>query len=506
MNLKSLNDLEGWLRSFVKALRSKINKKPTLKDGLSNLNWFLEPCQITALWFTNPEIQILIVTHFDDVEDLTIDVYGPTPAYTFAETALKVAEKEWWKRRLSPEDKKHYVGIETYRDLIENVLVSVKHFLERAPFIKPNPIIQQKTALVFTRKDFVWFIRGNLTVLNINRIVKKIVDEAKANLQQKARTQKQKETQIERGKSQTITELGIVKGYCTYMYPFLWIGEVPKLTLQQRLRGIVFPSDLRKIVQEVEILSTKTLIFNDGLIFAQTEKKKLALKIINLLAASMLINGIPAFVSRELDLIEAVFDKSGYFTHMRGKSLSPRIEAIFKPEWLQQRILSVKIGREPVLSEEKLFKVIDVTKKLSVDVNLSTIAIALLETYTYFITGNYREAFVSGWTIVEYFINTLWESLIERKAGKQRRNKLKDPNYMDIDHIIEVLRLFDLINEEKYARLMKLKNVRNRAVHKLYEPSVEDIKKLIDTTFNVVLAMLEKNNSKGKVNYRKELE
>jgi len=485
------NELEEWLRSLVKALRNHTIRDPALKDELSNLDWFLKPCQITALWFTDPETQIVIVTHFDDVRDLSIDVYGPTPAYMFTEIALKVAKKDWWNRNISSKDKQSFVGVETYKDLIEGVLVSAKSFLQSAPFIRPTTI-QRKTALTFTRKDFAWFIRGNLTALDVNYVIKKIVDEARIKLQQKVGMQK-KEAKKKEKKPKSRTELVDIKGYCAYMYPFLWILEVPKLTLQQRLSGIIFPNRLRKLVKEAEILSTRTLIFNDGLVFVQTENKRLALKIINLLAASMLINKISMFICRELDLIEAVLSKDRHFTSMEGKLLSPRVEAAFKPELLQERMFSVKIGREHVVSEEELVRVISTAKKLSMNSNLSTMAIALLETYTHFNTGNYREAFVCGWAIIEYYINMLWKTQIEREVEKRRRNKLRDPNYMDIDHIIEVLSLLNRINKEEYTRVMKLKEIRNKVVHKLYEPSVEEVEKLINVTSNIIRIMVKNN-------------
>jgi len=483
MDLKSKNELEAWLISFVKALRNDIYKDPVLMEGLSNLDWFLEPCQIIVLWFTDPETQIIIVTHFDDIRDLTIEIYGPVPAYMFSEIALKVAEKDWWHREIPAKDKQHHIGIKTYKDLIESTLVSIKHFLEKAPFIRPDPATCQKTTLVFTKKDFVWFIRGNLADLDINGQVSKIINEA--------RRRKQVKTKMEERKVKPATKTEIVKGCCVYMYPFLWIGEPPKLTLQQRLRGIVFPSELRKIVQEVEISSVKTLIFNDGLIFAQTENKKLALKIINLIATSMLINGISVFVSRELDLIEATFNRAGYFTHMRGKTLSSRVEVAFKPEELQERILSVKIGGESIVNENKFLKVIKTVKKLSMNEELSTLAIALLEAYTYLVTGSYREAFVCGWGIIEYYIGMLWDNLIKERTDEHRRNKLKDPNYINIDHTIEILSLLDLISKDKYENLMRLKRIRNKVIHKLYEPSAKEAEELYNMAFNILLQLMK---------------
>ena len=114
----------------------------------------------------------------------------------------------------------------------------------------------------------------------------------------------------------------------------------------------------------------------------------------------------------------------------------------------------------------------------------------LLEAYTHFITGNHREAFICGWPIIEYHINIIWEELIKKITNKDRRQKLKDPNYVNIDHIIEILCLFDLVNEEEYTQLMKLKRVRNRVVHKLYVPSTEEIKELFDIAYKIVLMRL----------------
>jgi len=79
--------MENWLREFIDYIRSEVGKSPELKMGLSNLDWFIPPCQVIVLWFLEPEVQAFIVTHFNEIPDLTIEVYGPKPAYEFFEIA-----------------------------------------------------------------------------------------------------------------------------------------------------------------------------------------------------------------------------------------------------------------------------------------------------------------------------------------------------------------------------------------------------------------------------------
>ena len=478
--------MENWLREFIDYIRSEVDKSPELKMGLSNLDWFLPPCQVIVLWFLEPEVQAFIVTHFNEIPDLTIEVYGPKPAYEFFEIAEAIMGMEWWNLPLTQEDKKYLAGLETYRDVIEEALISIKSDIERAVFVRPTNM-PSKYALTFASKDFLWLIRGNFLKLNAIEMARRVIEEARRNL--KCKPEQQRET----GKTQEFRETAeaktnITKGFAAYIYPFLWIGEVPKLALKQRLRNFLLVPEIRKKVLEFELLRTRVILFNDGFLYVKTGNENLAIKIINLIAASLLLNNIKALACRNVDLIGVSFDKEKEsIVGMRGRSLSRRVEAAFDHQIIKHRLIYARLGLERVIDNSVLVKIIETVNTLAKSKNLTLLALSLVQAYTHLAMGNYREAFLSGWFIIEYHVNSIWESLVESEAKtRERISKLRDPNYMSLDHVIEFLNITGNIDDDLYAILMRFKRLRNRVVHELYDPSVEEVKELLNVAYTIV--------------------
>ncbi|RLE60953.1 MAG: hypothetical protein DRJ35_01740 [Thermoprotei archaeon] len=103
--------------------------------------------------------------------------------------------------------------------------------------------------------------------------------------------------------------------------------------------------------------------------------------------------------------------------------------------------------------------------------------------------GDLREAFVNGWAVVEYHVTMLWESLLEGLDGERRR-KLRDSNYMNMDRIIEALNLFNKIDDETYKWLMRLKKTRNKVIHKLKDPPKNEVEELYEKTHELILHLI----------------
>ncbi len=467
-----------WLRRFVEALRSRVREEPELTSGLLNLDWFLEPCQITALWFVEPEVQVLIVTHFEDVKDLAIDVYGPEPAYKFVEVATKVAEKDLW-------DRKPVSGKKTYREQIEWILAWVKHLLEGAVFMEPTTQILSKHIIDIGSKDFLWNIRGNLLSFDVDELVDEIIADARVNLQRR-----RKGLESTGGERIGREESEEVAGFGTYIFPFLWLVKSPELTLQQKLKGIIYPFEVRKIVKEFEVLGSRVVLFNDGFVFVEAKSKRLALKVVNLFMASMLLNGIPVYACREADLASASLGKGGRFSTVGAEYWSMRLKGLFSPEVLMERISALELGVERTVGVDELERVIDTLRRLSAKDRVATLSVALLKTFTYLRMGDLREAFVNGWAVVEYHITMLWESLLEG-LDSERKKKLRDSNYMNLDRIIEVLNLFNKIDDETYRWLLRLKKTRNKVIHELKEPSKNEVEELYEKTSEIILHLIE---------------
>ena len=90
---------------------------------------------------------------------------------------------------------------------------------------------------------------------------------------------------------------------------------------------------------------------------------------------------------------------------------------------------------------------------------------------------------MGAWIFFEGVSVSRLKKFVDRKIVKQLydRHFALPPHPDDVELATNrFLRglLDNLVNEEEYTQLMKLKRVRNRVVHKLYVPSTEEIKEV----------------------------
>jgi len=74
---------------------------------------------------------------------------------------------------------------------------------------------------------------------------------------------------------------------------------------------------------------------------------------------------------------------------------------------------------------------------------------------------------------------------------KARENKLFNPNYSDVDHIIETLNLSDRLSAEEYTLYMRLKKTRNDIVHKGIKISQKEAGDCFELAFDITRRQCE---------------
>ena len=72
-----IEDLKSKVRNFIIEFRKVEIEKGEIATSL----FYAVPCQVTMLWFQNERkdynLQIFIFTHWNNKQDLEIDIYGP---------------------------------------------------------------------------------------------------------------------------------------------------------------------------------------------------------------------------------------------------------------------------------------------------------------------------------------------------------------------------------------------------------------------------------------------
>jgi hypothetical protein len=101
------------------------------------------------------------------------------------------------------------------------------------------------------------------------------------------------------------------------------------------------------------------------------------------------------------------------------------------------------------------------------NVEVKSYVLSYLDAKTHFSIEQYKTSFLLAWIVLEKYIDSLWSStLVSRNVSGKRLGKLAKSMLWTIDDKLEVLNLLGGITNERYFELVRLKEIRNKIVHK----------------------------------------
>lgn len=486
MNVKRMDvkvaKLRKWLTSFVARFREECEKLTDFeRKQISNSDDYRVPCQLEVFWLKEPEFQLLVTTHSSVRSDLEIIINGPYEAHRFPEEIEKIMEEPRWKE-IPPLREPFFVAEEnklTYADHFAGILRSKIEQIKTSIFLEiKRP--SKNGGIIFGTTGWVWMFYGNMSELDYititDKLIKDIKQRAKA-IQERPKEQKPRPPKL--------------KGCGVYFYPPIWVGEFPKPTFRQRLRGYYpFPWWKDKKEFDYSFGKYKLILTTDGFLSLDVESKEIATAVFNTIMGTALILGIPAFVVRETEIADVNIDP-------RSMTVGGRIT----PLTSMRTILSERIPRNfffpherSSVSKEKLLEILRKAERIFEHKDKVEQLRFLLEANTHFVNSEYAQSFTMSWIIIEKYVFSLWEQFLkQRKVGGKRKHKLTNPSLWSVDYILETLNLNGILNGNEYKLLNELKKKRNNFIHKGKTISKEDARQCIDLGFNIVRMSLPLN-------------
>lgn len=468
--------LREWLTSFVAKFREEYEKLTDFeKKQVSNSDDYRAPCQLEVFWMKEPEFQLLVTTHSSERSDLEIIINGPYEAHRFLDEIEKIMEEPRWKE-IPPIREPFFVAEEnklTYADFFASILRSKIEQIKNSIFSKiEGPSLSNGTILGST--GWVWMFYGNMSELDYititDRIIKDIRGRAKA-IRERPKEQKPPPPKL--------------KGCGVYFYPPIWVGEFPKLTFRQRLRGdYLFPWLKYKKEFDYSFGKYKLILNTDGFLSLNVERKETATAVFNTIMGTALMLGIQAFVVRESEIADVDIDPSSMTVGGRSMPLTT-MRTMLSEQMFPGRFFLPYLRKS--VSKEKLLEIIRKAERIFEHKDKVEQLRFLLEANTHFVNSEYAQSFTMSWIIIEKYIFALWEQFLkQRKVGGKRKDKLINPALWSVDDIIETLNLNGILNENEYKLLNELKKKRNNFIHKGKTISKEDATQCIDLGFNIV--------------------
>jgi hypothetical protein len=354
------------------------------------------------------------------------------------------------------------VGIEKVENFFVHSLRSLQRLYD--PLLGlPKPHIDGKHLISDNPHTVAWIVLGSLLNLDAGEVasecIKAITGAAKPTVQT----------------AQPEEEKVIVKGFGTYIYPPIWVGETPKPGgLRDKIVGLpLYEYSSERAITEV-YRERPIIVTRDGYIAITEKEKPKALEFLNHIMSALLVLGTPVYMIRENDLGAATIKERGFAINYRTFS---------QRGWLfDQRFSADAVSpsrSRPTVEVEKMKKAIKWAEVFIVNPKVATLLLLHLEARTHFLNSEYKQALVVSWVILEDFhVKDLWSSQIQKRmSDADRLGKLGS---WEVDKKLEALDIAGAITSEEYALFMKIKGARNEVVHEGKEPEKEIVERSLE--------------------------
>lgn len=483
------SELVLWMKNFILKFRENFDKLPskeknTLQD-LFNLN---KPCQVESFSIENNGLkyQFHFFTKFENEEDLKIK-NKVLNSQNYLEGLEEYLNEEKWNRLLSDSELPNIKG-ETYSDRME---ILIAFGLSTIPV---NPINDSEIDIPKSTFSYQTIINPEkpdvFLGMNSGYIQSNDPEEEALNLISliKGRALKQG-TKTETQKS----ESPIIKGFGTFFYPPIWIGEFPKTKLRDRVNQKPFMQFSKK-VQDIKYKNKILIVNNDGFIAIEEKNKNEATNLLNEIMATAVLLRIPVSMVNESEVGSVSINRDNKeIEHSYLKSNSMRTN-LFRSQY--HAFSDIKMDRTH-LSKKDIYDVLIYAEHINQDKTFKNFLIFYLESFTHFQNYSYAQSFILSWLIIERYLSLIWKNeVVDKSKGKKRKNNLKNPGMWSIYYIIETLHLLGIIKtDEQYKTLMKLKRKRDKIVHEGKECSKEEAKECLS---NAELCLLKKLGYEGE--------
>ncbi len=361
--------------------------------------------------------------------------------------------------------KEEYYPFSTYKDYLEEDLIQAYRMAKvqasiEAKFLE-NQIVGTR---VFSPSDgFFWEIYRDIRKINPGTILKDIFD----GVEERIKSEKLSVSDQDRI---TTIRPKTIQGYYTYFYPALWIGDKPEFNFKARINGIWgYPWK----TYGFKYKGTSIFFNKKGLFFVGSNDDSICLRYMNEIIGTAILNGYNFEVISERDIAEMTK------TEQNGMSMS------YSHPLSLNRLLQAQSELTPIKKEvldtyqqityEDLKSILQTAELYSNETNISDYVVFFAQSTQYVRDEKYGESFLFDWSIIERFlVNKLLNYLDEKEISEKRKETMEKWN---ISHVIEVLSIDRIINEQMYKDVNSLRKVRNNFFHKGIKPIRENAEK-----------------------------
>ena len=469
----SENELRFWCEDLISKFKQKYS---SLTDEEKNKVLFVDnlnsPLQLHVFWFQNKtsniDLQLFFFTHSKNFEDLYIKIYPPI---AFSESANKVSEilkEDIFNENIDPYDNKFEANLK-YSEYIENKIINAfinfKNSLQIWLYRKNKSPLSISSSTSSSSPGFTWTIYGSVLNMTVESMLENIFNKLKS-------------VNIKKDTNQTKEIKNIKQGYGCHVYPPIWLGVRPRLTLKDKLIGTRFQ---QFIVDSIYTSYKKRAIIieKDGFIAIEEHNRKMALRLLNEIMAIAQLYVFNFHLIRDMDLGDLKMDLGNYTIPSFQISGKTKRTEIYDERW--KNLSEIYIWERNQISSDDFKKIIQEAEKLIKNDEISNNLNLLLGAYTHYYNNEFSMSYIMCWTLIEKKLVSSYKEVISQVIKDPiQKKRLLNKKFRIIDDKIELIRIMGVISNEEYSQYMKFKKIRNRIIHEGEGAIEKETKELLD--------------------------
>jgi hypothetical protein len=453
-----------WYKTVLAKYREAVNREG-LTEGFQISSDFRAPFQVSVIWVTDPEFQIVIQSRFPEMSDMDFRIRGPEPISKLLEMVQKELDESKWDRPRSLES--GGAPNSTPRSLVRESLntdLMIAIDCIRSELLSPG-----------RPKDNLWkgyrveancwlsLISGNIVKTDPATFVEHVI---------RGLRQPSKSPQVSPPKPRIMEEPKLATASMTYFFPPIHEGKVPQpATMRERFTQTFGQFD-HKLVVSQDIAGAQLKIYRDGRVIVVGLSPSKSVGILNVLFALARMSGLRSRAVAESEISAGEFNVlAGYLTswevgpgqHRADMAVGPFYSPLDTPSNLQNvwrgrpRPIEVPGGVLQILAGSAA----EVSKDQSTSEDLQFWNLA----ETYFESKEYSQSFIMSWIVVERNLNKQWSDLLTDKGVSGKLHTSLIEQVWRTDPIIDILAQEGKLTDEEPKLLKELVKKRNRLVH-----------------------------------------
>ena len=389
MDEEDLKKCENWIINFIDEYRKRYEDLPEhIRKYISSLENFNPPCQVIVIVIPDQQLTYLWLKKDPDLPDKDIQCYRPRNQDELIQLAEKILSDKDINKMFTDGNHSKTQQRDFRKDMEAELILASKNITQLTPEFKIPK--DHFTGIVYPMpmNGFFWRMYGDIINIDpetiLNYIVKAAIGKYKNKEEKKAEVPKSEPNKEE-----------LVKGYSTYFYPPLWIGEKPTFDFSSKVNGMfILP------VNQTSMYKGKLLSFSQqGFFFIESENKQQYLRYMNEIIGTAILLGHNFDIISDADIGETWVTKGK--GDMRSLTHPTSVTRSWQADLYMSPISEDTINTYQQITVQDLLTIVKTAENATKDPVNSDFIVFFAHASQYLREGKYKEAFLFDWLIIE---------------------------------------------------------------------------------------------------------